>query len=614
MYIPQTPLLPKSSHRLFVVAVFFFLGSLWCLLPGRLMAAHGVSIDGNLKYPKDFSRFAYTSDKVKSGGTLVLHDLGSFEKMNPFTLRGSAPRGLGAYVFETLTVPSLDEPFASYGLIAEEIILAADRKSVTYFINPRARFSDGEPITADDVKFSLDILKSDQAHPFYQMYFRDIEGADVLDDLKVRFRFARENRELHMIAGQLPVLSKTFYTQHAFNPSEGGDAMVIPVGSGPYVVAEVFPGRSITYRKNPDYWAVDHPTRKGMFNFERIIIKYFRDPVVSVEAFKAGEFDYMAVHIAKQWERDLSGRHFDSGQLIKQSFPHRNNAGMQGFVFNTRKPLFQDRRVRKALGLVFDFEWTNRTLFFSQYTRNDSFFSNSIYAAKGLPDTAELALLEPLRADLPEEVFSQPLIPPTTDRPGSLRINMQQARDLLEEAGWTIHDGALVNAQGERFRFDILLAGSTFERVIAPYVANLKRLGIAVDYRTIDPALYADRVKDFDFDMVVTVFGQSQSPGNEQRDYWTSMAAERQGSRNLAGVTDPAVDALVDAIVYAETQEELVTACRALDRVLWHGYYVVPNWYLAEHRLVYAARLRHPDTLPLYYSHEQWLDTWWQED
>jgi microcin C transport system substrate-binding protein len=614
MHVSGAPLLPKVRSRFLSSAFFLFFGCLCCLVPARSMAAHGVSIDGNLKYPEGFSRFEYTSAEARQGGALVLHDLGGFEKMNPFTLKGSAPRGLASYVFETLAVPSLDEPFANYGLIAKKIELAEDRRSVTFTLNPRARFSDGSPVTAEDVKFSLDILKSEQAHPFYQMYFRDIDGADVLDNQKVRFRFSRENRELHMISGQLPILSKAFYTEHAFNPSEGGAAMIIPVGSGPYVVADVLPGRSITYRKNPEYWAAEHPTRKGMFNFDQITVKYFRDPVVSVEAFKAGEFDYMAVNIAKQWQRDLSGRHFDSGQLIKNSFPHRNNAGMQGFVFNTRKPLFSDSRVRRALGLAFDFEWTNRTLFFSQYTRNNSYFSNSIYAAKGVPDAAELALLEPYRADLPEEVFTQPLMPPSTDPPGSLRTNMQEARNLLEQAGWTIRDGALVNEQGERFRFDILLDGATFERVIAPYVGNLKRLGIAVEYRAIDPALYADRIKDFDFDMVVTVFGQSQSPGNEQRDYWTTAAADRQGSRNLAGIAMPVVDALVDNIVYAGTQEELITACRALDRVLWHGYYIVPNWYLAEHRLAYAAHLRHPDTLPLYFSHEQWLDTWWVAD
>ncbi len=583
------------------------------LLPMQALAAHGVSIDGNLKYPKDFSRFEYTAPEARSGGTLVLHDLGSFEKMNPFTLKGAAPHGLSPYVFETLAVPSLDEPFAQYGLLASDIELAKDKKSVTFSLNAKARFSDGTPVTVDDVKFSLDTLKSEQAHPFYQMYFHDIDGADILDNQRIRFRFARPNRELHMVASQLPILSKQFYTRYPFNPTDGKDAMAVPVGSGPYLVAEVLPGKSITYKKNPDYWAGNLPVRKGMFNFETIVVKYFKDPVVSIEAFKAGEFDYMMVNIAKQWQRDLTGRRFDSGELIKQTFPHHNNAGMQGFVFNTRKPLFQDRRVRKALGLVFDFEWTNKTLFFSQYTRANSYFSNSNFAAAGLPDSAELQLLEPYRAQLPAEVFSQALLPPSTDPPGSLRANMQEAKMLLEQAGWSIKEGKLVNAQGEPFRFEILLADGSFERVIAPYVSNLKKLGVNVTYRAIDPALYADRIKNFDFDMVVTTYGQSQSPGNEQRDFWTTAAANRMGSRNLAGINSPVVDALVDAIIYAETQEQLIAACRSLDRVLWHGYYLVPNWYLANHRLAYAVKLKHPEKLPLYFSHEQWIDTWWQQ-
>lgn len=599
---------------------FFFLArcaTLCCLLllglPVSSPASHGVSIDGVLQYPKGFERFHYTSPQARSGGTLVLHDLGSFEKMNPFTLKGSAPQGLSPYVFETLAVPSLDEPFAQYGLIAEDIELAADKKSVTFTLNPKARFSDGSPVSAEDVKFSLDTLKSEQAHPFYQMYFHDIESAEILDTRKVCFHFARPNRELHMIATQLPVLSKQFYSRNPFNPVDGNGAMTVPVGTGPYLIAEVLPGKSITYKKNPDYWAKDLAVRKGMFNFETIIVKYFKDPVVSLEAFKAGEFDFMMVHIAKQWNRDLTGRRFDSGELIKKTFPHKNNAGMQGFVFNTRKSLFADPQVRKALGLAFDFEWTNKTLFFSEYNRNDSFFSNSNYAAKGLPDADELKLLEPFRSQLPPEVFTQPLAPPTTDPPSSLRANMQEAKALLEQAGWTVKDGALSNARGERFRFDILLADTAFERVIAPYVANLKKMGIEATYRTIDPALYADRIKNFDFDMVVTTYGQSQSPGNEQRDYWTSAAADRKGSKNLAGIKSPVVDGLVDAIIYAQTQQQLTTACRALDRVLWHGYYLVPNWYLANFRLAYAAKLKHPEQLPQYYSYDQWLDTWWME-
>ena len=590
-------------------SVFFFL--LTCLLPMRSHAAHGVSIDGNLKYPKDFLRFEYTSPEARTGGTLVLHDIGSYEKMNPFTLKGSAPHGLSPYVFETLATPSLDEPFAEYGLIASDIELAKDKKSVIFTLNAKARFSDGSPVTAEDVKFSLDTLKSDLAHPFYQMYFRDIDGADILDQQRIRFRFSRPNRELHMVAAQLPVLSKQFYARHPFNPAGGDGAMTVPVGSGPYLVAEVLPGKSITYKKNPDYWASNLPVRKGFFNFETIIVKYFKDPVVSIEAFKAGEFDFMMVNIAKQWQRDLTGRRFDSGELVKQAFPHHNGAGMQGFVFNTRKPLFSNRQVRKALGLAFDFEWTNKTLFFSQYTRNNSFFSNSNFAAKGLPDVGEMQLLEPFRSQLPAEVFSQALVPPSTDAPGSLRANLQEAKALLQQAGWDVRDGVLTNAQGDRFRFDILLADTSFERVIAPYVSNLKKLGIEVAYRTIDPALYADRIKNFDFDMVVTTFGQSQSPGNEQRDYWTTPSATHIGSKNFAGISSPVVDALVDAIIYAETQGQLTTACRALDRVLWHGYYVVPNWYLANHRLAYVAKLKHPEKLPLYYSYDQWLDTWW---
>lgn len=600
---------PMKHTLLTQYGVLVFL--LICLLPMRSHAAHGVSIDGNLKYPKDFSRFEYTSPEARLGGTLVLHDLGSYEKMNPFTLKGSAPHGLSPYVFETLAVPSLDEPFAEYGLIASDIELATDKKSVTFTLNAKARFSDGSPVTAEDVKFSLDTLKSDLAHPFYQMYFRDIDDAEILDKQRIRFRFSRPNRELHMVAAQLPVLSKQFYARHPFNPVGGNEAMTVPIGSGPYLVAEVLPGKSITYKKNPDYWASNLPVRRGFFNFETIVVKYFKDPVVSIEAFKAGEFDFMMVNIAKQWQRDLVGRRFDSGELVKRAFPHHNGAGMQGFVFNTRKPLFNDRQVRKALGLAFDFEWTNKTLFFSQYTRNNSFFSNSNFAAQGLPGAGELQLLEPYRRQLPAEVFSQALIPPSTDPPGSLRANLQEAKNLLQKAGWDIRDGALMNAQGDRFRFDILLSDISFERVIAPYVSNLKKLGIDVAYRSIDPALYADRIKNFDFDVVVTTFGQSQSPGNEQRDYWTTSAANHTGSKNLAGISSPVVDALVDAIIYAGTQEQLTTACRALDRVLWHGYYLVPNWYLANHRLAYVAKLKHPEKLPLYYSYDQWLDTWW---
>ena len=572
-------------------------------------AAHGISIDGKLKYPPDFKQFDYTSDQAQKGGALVLHDLGSFDKMNPYTLKGSPPSGLDNLVFETLAAASLDEPFASYGLIAKDIELADDRLSVTYTIDENARFSDGTPITPEDVQFSLNIMKSEAAHPFYQAYLQDIKGSEILDNNRVRFDFARVNRELHLIASQVPIFSKKFYSNHPFDDP----SMVPPIGSGPYVVDSVNPGKSITYKRNPDYWAINHPTRKGMFNFNTITFKYFRDQIVSVEAFKANEFDFMYINIAKQWARDLVGPKFDSKQIMKEYLPHRNNQGMQGFVFNLRNPLFQDRRVRAALGMAFDFEWANNKLFFNEYTRSASYFSNSDLAAKNLPEGLELEYLSPFKDQLPPEVFTQQLTPFSTGPLNTLRDNLRNAKKILAEAGWTVQDGRLINKEGNSFDFEILLVSPSFERVMAGYVNNLKKLGVNASYRTIDPALYIDRLNRFDFDMTVHVFGQSQSPGNEQRDYWHSSSADRNGSRNLIGIKDPIVDQLVEKIIYAETQEELAASCKALDRVLWYGYYVVPNWYVARHRVSYWNKFKRPETLPLYYNPNQALMTWWMK-
>ncbi|MDH3541601.1 MAG: extracellular solute-binding protein [Desulfobulbaceae bacterium] len=572
-------------------------------------AAHGISIDGKLKYPPDFKQFDYTSDQAQKGGALVLHDLGSFDKMNPYTLKGSPPSGLDNLVFETLAAASLDEPFASYGLIAKDIELADDRLSVTYTIDENARFSDGTPITPEDVQFSLNIMKSEAAHPFYQAYLQDIKGSEILDNNRVRFDFARVNRELHLIASQVPIFSKKFYSNHPFDDP----SMVPPIGSGPYVIDSVNPGKSIIYKRNPDYWAINHPTRKGMFNFNTITFKYFRDQIVSVEAFKANEFDFMYINIAKQWARDLVGPKFDSKQIMKEYLPHRNNQGMQGFVFNLRNPLFQDRRVRAALGMAFDFEWANNKLFFNEYTRSASYFSNSDLAAKNLPEGLELEYLSPFKDQLPPEVFTQQLTPFSTGPLNTLRDNLRNAKKILAEAGWTVQDGRLINKEGNSFDFEILLVSPSFERVMAGYVNNLKKLGVNASYRTIDPALYIDRLNRFDFDMTVHVFGQSQSPGNEQRDYWHSSSADRNGSRNLIGIKDPIVDQLVEKIIYAETQEELAASCKALDRVLWYGYYVVPNWYVARHRVSYWNKFKRPETLPLYYNPNQALMTWWMK-
>ena len=594
-----------------------FLLVLLCLVSAPasvVQAAHGISIDGQLKYPPDFEQFAYTSPKARPGGELVLHDLGSFDKMNPFTLKGTAPFGLDTLVFETLAVPSLDEPFATYGLIAKDIALAADRLSVTFTLDERARFSDNSPVTVEDVKFSLETLKSDQVHPFYPYYYQDISGAEILDQHQIRFNFARANRELHMIAAQIPVFSRAFYQEHGFAPPAGAEVMLAPRGSGPYIIDTVKQGKSITYRRNPDYWAQDHPTRRGLFNFDRLTINYYKDQIVAVEAFKAHEFDFMLVNIAKQWARDMQGGKFANGTIVKKVFPHHNNAGMQGFLMNTRRSQFKDRRVRQALGLALDFEWTNNALFFDQYRRSHSYFSNSPLAAIGDPQGLELQYLQAFRATLPPEIFTTPPTPGETQGRDGLRTHLRQARQLLADAGWQVREGVLQNDQGKPFEFEILLVSPSFERVMAPYVKNLEKLGIQADYRTIDPALYTDRLQNFDFDMIVQVYGQSQSPGNEQRNYWHSESAATKGSRNLAGIADPAVDAMVERIIYATTQQELTAACRALDRILWYGYYLVPNWFMDGHRIAYHNLFDQPEQLPLYYDPYQLLMTWWHKE
>ncbi|EKD40435.1 MAG: hypothetical protein ACD_75C00054G0002 [uncultured bacterium] len=581
------------------------------LIADCCFAAHGISLNGEVKYRPDFKQFDYTSAEAVTGGKLVLHEIGSFDKMNPFTLKGEAPYGLESLVYEPLAVASLDEPFSQYGLLASDIEVAADKKSVTFTLDRRAKFSDGSPVTAEDVAFTLATLKSDRVHPSFNYYYEDIESSEILDDSKIRFLFKKPNRELHMIAGQIQIMSKKFMTEHGFEDQGGTRDLISPVASGPYMADKISIGKTITYKRNPKYWAKDHPTRKGMYNFDEITVKYYKDQTVALEAFKAGEFDFISINIAKQWARDMEGNKFTDGSIIKKIFPHHNNAGIQGFLMNTRKPLFQDRRVRKALGLALDFEWINSSLFHSQYTRSDSYFSNSYLAARGLPDDAERNLLEPYRQILDEDVFSMPLAPPVAAGVEGLRSNLLEAKKLLAEAGWQIQNGNLIGNGGQPFKFDILLVSPAFERVMAAYVKNLRKLGIQGEYRTIDSTLYSERLKKFDFDMIVTSYGQSQSPGNEQRNYWHSSSALRDGSQNYAGVSSPAVDGLVEKIIYARTKAELITACRALDRVLWFGYYLVPNWYLPVHRLSYHNRFSMPSTLPLYYDPFHLLMTWW---
>lgn len=558
------------------------------------------------KYDENFKHFDYVNPDAKKGGKLILSGFGTFDSLNPYILKGIAAGGL-SLVFESLLEKSMDEPFTGYGLLAEDIALAKDKLSVTFRLNSKARFSNGQPVTAKDVKFSFDTLMSEQAHPQYRFYYADVKQAVVLDERNIRFDFKRVNPELHLIIGSIPVFSNSWLAGKAFDQT----AEEKPISSGPYIVESFSLGKRLILKRNPDYWANHLAVRKGMYNFDQIIYKYYKDTTVALEAFKAGEFNFFFENHSKRWARDHVGPRYKSGEILKTELKHHNNAGMQGFVFNTRKELFKDRRVRKALTLAMDFEWSNSKLFYNQYVRNDSYFSNSELASSGLPEGAELKLLETFRSQLSDDVFTKTWQVPSTKKPSSLRQNLRTAKDLLAEAGWKVEGGVLRNAKGQAFEFDFMLMQKGFERILAPFARNLSKLGIKMNYRTVDASLYERRVRTFDFDMVVTSFSQSASPGNELRNMFHSISASQNGSRNVAGIVDPVVDALVDKIIAAESRQELIIACRALDRVLLYQEYLVPNWYINAHRIAYWDKFDIPKVLPLYYDPVTWLLQSW---
>ncbi len=589
-------------------AVIFLLTTGWLLYSPAGLAVSAMGMGYTPKYATGFEHFDYVNPDAPKGGDLVMVGLGTFDSLNPYLLKGISADGLGALVFESLLEKSLDEPFSAYGLLADDFYLAEDGLSVTFHLNPLARFSNGKPVTASDVKYSFDTLVSKQAHPQFRVYYADVDHVEVLDGSTVRFHFRKRNRELHLIIGEIPVFSPDWAGDRPF--TETGE--IKPVGSGPYLVDTVVRGKSIRYVKNPDYWATSLPVRKGMFNYDSVTYKYYKDSTIALEAFKAGEFDFFFENYSKRWARSHVGPQYESGKIIKRTLAHSNNAGMQGFAMNTRRDKFRDVRVRRALTLAFDFEWSNAHLFYDQYVRQDSYYSNSELASSGVPRGEELALLEKYREQLPQALFERPWQAPSTSPPHSLRKNLLKARDLLREAGWTIQDGVLKNRKGEVFTLDVLLVQKGFDRIIAPYAHNLKKLGIETRYRAVDPSLYKRRLDNFDFDMVVTSFPASVSPGNELMNMFSSASADQKGSRNLPGIKDPVVDALIGQIIQAPDRHALVIAARALDRVLLFGEYLVPNWYIDVHRVAYWDKFGIPETRPLYYDPVTWLlKAWW---
>ncbi|MBD8623188.1 extracellular solute-binding protein [Pseudomonas sp. CFBP 13727] len=557
------------------------------------------------KYPAGFQHYDYVNPDAPKGGTFRQKGVGSFDSLNPFISKG-VPADDMDLNYDTLARQSLDEPFTEYGLVAGRIEKAPDNSWVRFYLRPEARFHDGRPMHAEDVVFSFQTLIQ-SGSPLYRSYYADVAEVVAEDPQRVLFKFKHSNnRELPLILGQLPVLPKHFWEGRDFTKG----SLDIPLGSGPYRVAEVKAGRSIRYERVKDYWARDLPMNRGMFNFDVLDIQYYRDSTVALEAMKAGQFDYWLESSAKNWATAYDIPAVREKRLIREEIPNGNPTGMQGFVFNLRKPLFQDVRVREALSLVFDFEWTNKQLFNGAYTRTDSYFENSDMAASGLPSPAELKILEPLRGQIPEQIFDTPFNNPVTDASGMLREQQRRAYKLLQDAGWRIVDDKMVDAKGTPVKIEFLLTQADFDRVLLPYKRNLADLGIELVIRRVDVSQYITRIRSRDFDMMVGSFSQSTSPGNEQREFWASSSADKPGSRNYIGLRDPAIDSLVESLINATSRQDLVDHARALDRVLLWGHYVVPNWHIKTWRVAYWNHIGHPAITPRY---DVGLQTWWRK-
>ncbi|HVO03098.1 MAG TPA: extracellular solute-binding protein [Candidatus Cybelea sp.] len=559
-----------------------------------------IAMHGEPKYGPDFKHLDYVNPDAPKGGSVVFSAIGSFDSFNPYTIQGTPGPGAS---YETLTTSTLDEPFSQYGLIAESMEVPDDRSWVIFNIRKEARWHDGQPITADDVVFTFNLLK-DKGPPQFTSYYQSVVKAEKLGDLRVKFSFAPgDNRELPLIIGQMPVLP-----QHLWKDKDiAQPTLDLPDGSGPYKLESYEAGRSVTLKRVADYWGKDLPINVGQYNFDTIRYDYYRDDTVALEAFKAGAYDVRLEASAKSWATAYDVPAVKDGRIIKETIPTAGRNLMQGYVFNLRKPMFQDRKVREALQYAFDFEWSNKTLFYGQYVRIRSYFGPSDLGSSGLPSPEELKLLEPYRGKIPDAVFTTEYNPPKTDGSGDDRANLEIASKILDDAGWKVENGVRTK-DGVALDFEILLYEPVFERITQPFIQNLAQIGVKAHMRTIDPAQYQKRMDQFDYDMAVNLVAQSLSPGNEQRDQWGSKAADTNGSQNISGIKDPVVDALVEKIIAAKDRDDLVTSTRALDRVLQWGFYYIPHWNAPFDRVAYWNKYAHPATMPKY---GLTYDTWW---
>jgi len=573
-------------------------------LKAEINIAHAIAMHGEPKYPDSFQYVDYANPDAPKGGKIILSSTGSYDSFNPFILKGTAAAGIGN-LYETLTTGSSDEAFTEYGLIAKTIEWPDDRSWVAFTIREEAVWHDGKKISPEDVIWTFNTLM-EKGHPFYKYYYGDVVEVIQENDNKVRFNFkGNTNLELPLIVGQLPVLPKHYWTNKNFEET----SMDIPIGSGPYKIKNFDAGRTITYELDSDYWGKNIPIKKGTENFGVIQYEYYKDRSIEREAFKSGDIDLFSENTSKDWATSYDTPAVKNGLIKKELIEHQNPQGMQGFAFNTRKEIFEDKRVREALSYAFDFEWTNKNLFYNAYKRTNSFFENSELASSGVPLGGELDLLNDYRELLPQKLFQEEYNPPKTDGSGFMRKELQEATKLLQDAGWELQEGKLINKKsGSKFEFELLLVSPAFERIVLPFKDNLAKLGIDVSVRTIDSAQYQNRLDGFDFDMIVSTFSQSLSPGNEQRNFWGSDAAKTNGSRNIIGISNEVIDSLIEKVISAKDREDLIMTTRALDRVLLWNHYVIPQWHISAYRTLYWDIFDKPSVRPKY---SLGTNTWW---
>ncbi|WP_073267032.1 extracellular solute-binding protein [Phytopseudomonas punonensis] len=598
-----------------LLSLFFGLATSFPAL-ATLSESHGYAQFGALKYPASFTHFDWVNPEAPKGGTLRIMAAGSFDTLNPYTFKGTSPVATANFLQYGVTElneplmigtgqydPSGDEPASSYGLIASSVEYSEDRSWVVFNLRPEARFHDGKPITAYDVAFSYRLLLK-EGHPQYRTSLQEVKRVDILNRHRVRFVLKRSNNPLLILRlGELPVLPQHYWKGRDFKAT----TFEPPLGSGSYRITRVNPGRSLTFERVKDWWGASLPANRGKYNFDRVEVDFYRDSHVAFEAFKAGEFDFYIEQQAKNWANNYRFPAVTRGDVVRTEIPHQIPTQTQALFMNTRRAAFEDVRVREALGLMFDFEWTNRTLFNSSYTRAASYYPNSDFSAKGKPEGAEWLLLSPFRAQLPPKLFSEPFKMPVTDGRGIPRETMRHALGLLAEAGWKPSGQRLLNAKGQPLRFEILLVNPNLERILQPFTENLASIGIQANLRTVDRAQYKQRLDQFEFDMILLTLPQTLSPGLEQSLYFHSSQASVKGGKNYAGINDPVVDAMLEKLLSARSRDEQVAATRALDRVMLWQYYTIPNWYIDYHRLAYRNRFAFVATPPYTLG----LRTWW---